>query len=61
METWFRLPTVVRLITHSAYWVTASSFGLLAIRNLIHCWQARADIAWLAAEVEPHATRDLAV
>jgi len=27
METWFRLPMVVRLITHSAYWVTASSFA----------------------------------
>jgi hypothetical protein len=61
MQTWFRLPMVVRLITHSACWVTASSFGLLAIRNLIHCWQTRADIAWLAAEVDPHATRDLAV
>jgi hypothetical protein len=45
METWFRLPTVVRLITHSAYWATASSFGLLAIRNLIHWRQTRAHMA----------------
>jgi hypothetical protein len=61
MQTWFRLPMVVRLITSSAYWVTASSFRLLAIRNLIHWWQTRAHRAWLAAEVEPHATRDLMV
>jgi hypothetical protein len=52
---------VVRLITHSAYWVTASLFGLLAIRNLIHWWQTRARRAWQAAEVEPHATRDSTV
>jgi hypothetical protein len=51
METWFRQPMVVRLITRSAYWVTASPFGLLTIRNLIHWWQTRAHIAWLAAEV----------
>jgi hypothetical protein len=40
------------LISQSAYWVTASSFGLLAIRILIYWWATRAQITWLAAEVE---------
>jgi hypothetical protein len=40
------------LISQSAYWVTASSFGLLAIRNLIYWWRTRAQITWLAADVE---------
>jgi hypothetical protein len=43
------------LISQSAYWVTASPFGLLAIRNLIHWWRTGAQIAWLGAEVEPRA------
>jgi hypothetical protein len=45
------------LISQSAYWMTASAFVLLAIRNLISWWQMRALIARLAAEVERHAPR----
>lgn len=45
------------LINHSAYWVTASLFGLLAILSLVGSWQTRARIIRLTAEVEQRATR----
>jgi hypothetical protein len=45
------------LTSQSAYWVTASLFGLLAIRNLDSWWTMRARITRLAAGVERYATR----
>jgi hypothetical protein len=36
------------LINHSAYWVTALSFGLVANRMLISWWRTHAQINWLA-------------
>jgi hypothetical protein len=41
--------------------VTASLFGLLAIRNLDSWWRMRARMTRLAAEVERHATRGTTV
>jgi hypothetical protein len=43
------------LINQSAYWVTALSFALVASRMLISWWRTRAQINWLAAEVERRA------
>ncbi|PXX06318.1 hypothetical protein [Mycolicibacterium moriokaense] len=40
------------LISQSAYWVTALFFGLAANRMLISWWRTRAQINWLAAEIE---------
>lgn len=45
------------LIDQSAYWVTASLFGLLAIRNFVSWWLMRVRITRLAAEVERHTPR----
>jgi hypothetical protein len=47
------LPSV---ISQSAYWLTGSYFGLLAIRKLVHWWQTRAQISRLVAELEPRGT-----
>jgi hypothetical protein len=49
------------LTSQSAYWVTASLFGLLAIGNLVSWWPMRAQITRLAAEVERYATRGFTV
>jgi hypothetical protein len=39
------------LTSQSPYWVTASLFGLLAIRSLDSWWRMRAQITRLAAEL----------
>jgi hypothetical protein len=45
------------LTSQSAYWVTASLFGLLAVRNLVSWWLMHERVTRLAAEVERHAPR----
>jgi hypothetical protein len=54
-------PAVVGVSIDSAYAATTSRFGLLARRNLIYWWPARAHRPGLARVVERSAAHDVGV